>query len=1217
MLSTCTTRPSRPVASARAAIRLATATVSVIALCTAGILVPFGTAGAQTTTLALTKFLVAAPPANPQSGTTFPNVATPSTNTTYTYVISVDSAPGAVVTITDNLPTGFTPATGGCSVYIGGTAGPSCTSTSGTFGPYTATGNPGNVTIYIAGSFPSAGPITNTANATDGTSTVTTPLTVTVTALPPSVDLSVVKTASATSVANGTTVSYKSTVTNNSSVAVLMPGFGSLFDRLTNISTTADVDVVWTWVGCSALPSTSTCYDPPAPVTGSASLAPGDSVDIFTTSSSAVTGITAPGNIAPGATMTVEYTVLLTTYDPCSDTDPKVRNTGYLSNGGTLGNLADMVVANNTSILDVAINNIPHVCPPPLLDVSKKVLTNAPQWNSGITYSVLVKNVSTQTIEFSYIDQVHTPAPATTAFDATVAGDTCTVAPCAHSLTPQYFVGSTPKTVITSILPKVTLAPGQQFTLIYKATYNAVCQVRSVPVTIINTFRLKGITITGTPVTTVKHTAIAPVDMPLLERCSLDVKKVQAPSLPSLPIAFGTTYATYTVKWTNPSAATTVRMGSLWDVMSTDNALYATVPVSFGPPTCTAVGGVKKAGGAPWTYSPPGGSLQVSYATPIWQGAKALVLPGAEFPPLASITCTYGAKASQPSPYDPRCQSAGMPMMRNTALADVDPAYNPNVAPFAEKTVQKRLPLCRNVTISKSAVPSPVLPGDPFVWKTVITNNGPTPNGPIGNFWVRDNVPPSGPTRGPATCVPTTNCVPLFSSVVWNTLGWKVRPSNLAALGSVTVNYPARAPITPYTAVQNTAKADPPTSGFYFHDGPAPQGVGSVYTAWPTASKVFAPATVSGGQITTLTFTITNLSYKPAVGGMNFTDALPAGPVYGPVTGNTCGGTAALQPTQLVVTGATLAAGTASCTITLQVRAAGCGTFTNNASDVTGANHVGTAGLQASLTVINCDVPSGPGATDSSGTATTTTTIAPTGSGPVIRITKDVGGPSISGTFVFSVTCGLNTYTATIVYPTPGAWQSPVQPVGTTTCSVAEISATSPVAAWDPPTFTVQGAGASMTGTGTVRTVTLSTTEVTKLFVVNNPASTPQSTQPTGGTQKLIIEKVVWALNTTQAAPAPAGPYVFTITCGSATYTASITFPTPGMWTSPNLPAGTTSCNVTENTPLPTGVPWAGQPIFFKGAPTSPNIIAGTGYTRAVPINPTGNTLLIVVNQRI
>lgn len=118
-----------------------------------------------------------------------------------------------------------------------------------------------------------------------------------------------------------------------------------------------------------------------------------------------------------------------------------------------------------------------------------------------------------------------------------------------------------------------------------------------------------------------------------------------------------------------------------------------------------------------------------------------------------------------------------------------------------------------------------------------------------------------------------------------------------------------------------------------------------IVDATPTLDKAFATTTGTAGVPTTLTFTVTNTSELAAKTDWNFTDALPSGLVVAPTpgVGGTCANvtgaafavTAAAGASSIVVTGGDLAAGTVSCTVTVNVVAPAAGTYVNGPANVT------------------------------------------------------------------------------------------------------------------------------------------------------------------------------------------------------------------------------------------------------------------------------------------
>lgn len=283
------------------------------------------------TTLSMNKYLIATPPTSPTATSAYTNLLNPSVNTTYTYVISVNSPPGETVTITDAFP-GF--ATPTCVAWTSTLSGTAVTPTGTSYGPFTATsGSVGNVTLVCTGTFPNPGVVTNVATASStGSGSGTATITSTVIAAPPTTDLAVTKTASAPSTPSGGVITYTIVVTNNSNVAVNLPNTVSLYDKIINNGPT-ELTYDWAWVGC--VPSTgSVCFAPPTPSSATAAvLDNGLSANIFGT-----TGIvTSSGQLAAnGGTMTITYTVTFSTFDPCAPTAPTITNSTYLKNGSTL-----------------------------------------------------------------------------------------------------------------------------------------------------------------------------------------------------------------------------------------------------------------------------------------------------------------------------------------------------------------------------------------------------------------------------------------------------------------------------------------------------------------------------------------------------------------------------------------------------------------------------------------------------------------------------------------------------------------------------------------------------------------------------------------------------------------------------------------------------------------------------------------------------------------
>ncbi len=117
-----------------------------------------------------------------------------------------------------------------------------------------------------------------------------------------------------------------------------------------------------------------------------------------------------------------------------------------------------------------------------------------------------------------------------------------------------------------------------------------------------------------------------------------------------------------------------------------------------------------------------------------------------------------------------------------------------------------------------------------------------------------------------------------------------------------------------------------------------------VLDATPSLDWAFAPATVAAGTRSTLTYTITNTSELAAKADWSFTNTLPSGLVVAPTpniagtctqaTGTAFAVSAAAGATTIGATGGDLPAGTASCTVTVDVVAAEAGTYANTPASV-------------------------------------------------------------------------------------------------------------------------------------------------------------------------------------------------------------------------------------------------------------------------------------------
>jgi uncharacterized repeat protein (TIGR01451 family) len=108
----------------------------------------------------------------------------------------------------------------------------------------------------------------------------------------------------------------------------------------------------------------------------------------------------------------------------------------------------------------------------------------------------------------------------------------------------------------------------------------------------------------------------------------------------------------------------------------------------------------------------------------------------------------------------------------------------------------------------------------------------------------------------------------------------------------------------------------------------------------PQLDKSFSPTTLTAGQTSKLTFTITNTSELAAKNGWSFTDHLPSGLTIanpaGPSTTCSSGTLTATAGGTSIAVGGNLDAGQASCAATVNVTSSTIGSYTNGPANVTG-----------------------------------------------------------------------------------------------------------------------------------------------------------------------------------------------------------------------------------------------------------------------------------------
>jgi uncharacterized repeat protein (TIGR01451 family) len=123
-------------------------------------------------------------------------------------------------------------------------------------------------------------------------------------------------------------------------------------------------------------------------------------------------------------------------------------------------------------------------------------------------------------------------------------------------------------------------------------------------------------------------------------------------------------------------------------------------------------------------------------------------------------------------------------------------------------------------------------------------------------------------------------------------------------------------------------------------------------------TAAFNPTSIGQGETSTLTFTLTNGAGNPAQSGINFTNSLPTGVTVAasPSIASTCpSGVGAVAATgggsSITVTGASMSAGQATCTISVPVTSRVVGTYTNTAASFASLARVTNNVVNTTLTV--------------------------------------------------------------------------------------------------------------------------------------------------------------------------------------------------------------------------------------------------------------------------
>ena len=350
----------------------------------------------------------------------------------------------------------------------------------------------------------------------------------------------------------------------------------------------------------------------------------------------------------------------------------------------------------------------------------------------------------------------------------------------------------------------------------------------------------------------------------------------------------------------------------------------------------------------------------------------------------------------------------------------------------------------------------------------------------------------------------------------------------------------------------------------------------TIYAA-ATLTKAYSAATIAAGAGSTLTFTVTNGTGRPAQSGMGFTDSFPAGltvTAVSPVSGNGCGGTTSFTPS-----GVTLASGTITgvlsttngpCTFTATVQGNAAGSYVNNSAQFSGQ----TGGIKTGATTATLNVYAPPTVTKSfsptsitlGGTSVLTLTLANPAANPGALTTVKVGDNFPAGltlkntTFTFTpAACGTVTKiagTASAAGDNNVLLADTTQPAGAS-CQV-QMNLTSSVANNFINTTNAPTAAGPIALTGATATASLNGTQapaVTEAFAVGSLAS--------GANTSLTLT----ISNTNASAIALTSSFIETLPAGMTIGSAGNTGTCGGVTAS----AGAGSFTMANGTSIPSG----------------------------------------------
>ena len=697
-----------------------------------------------------------------------------------------------------------------------------------------------DVTCVMAGYFtsnPSAmSNANNTVNLTEpggGTGSKSVNATVQTTATLPT-NISVVKTATPATIADGGIATYTITISNQAGPTgqpVYLGGFLQLYDQIALVPTsswlTATLQPGTTCTstgGADCLDTTPFYVNSPQTVSSTASLPLGWWPTL------AKWHFTNAGFMPAGSSITLTYHVKIDHGATCGPTTGNgLENVAWFDLLGQAGlSVSDSNPADNTTPnQEVDVNISQQPCPSaPSLTVTKTVHNPSQQppnivpWGTPVQYDYVVSNSSGQTITGinlnDYFYDYNTSATVTGAVTTLPASPVGT-ATGTQTLNANFMAANLWGGNIG------TLANGSQATFSMSMTYNTPsCSVSGTETPIIENYLNVGFSYAAG--SSSANSNVAEVDMASPPKCQLKVTKAYVGPAPST-IAFGTSYQ-YAVTFENTSAAA-MTVYTVADFLNVDLPGYAT-PLSVAYKyNCTDTGGVT--GYSTWAQNPsaPGtNSTTVTYHAASTQGTQILGMNGqpVNFPSGAKLTCMVTVQVAQPAPGNPNCMNQqDMAKLENIGVIypNAYPYYNsgPPQDPDMSQQVETPLPRCFNLTVNKDADQSTTTTSGPTLTYTInVKNEGPN-IGPLANpnWLVLNDVFSNGYIQGAPTisainpavasaCGPAPSDLCEIISLPGQPL--KLGIKNLAADQTLVIQYPLAPPFNT-TKIHNKVTVTP------------------------------------------------------------------------------------------------------------------------------------------------------------------------------------------------------------------------------------------------------------------------------------------------------------------------------------------------------------------------------------------------------------------------